>query len=81
MTLEEQKQVEDHISDFLAKLTQAEKAIVYKALHAEGIKLSYCDAIIRKEPAPRYLSANKESSAQTSTKLNLPRGIPPSKFP
>jgi hypothetical protein len=52
MNLTEQKRVEDRIASLLATLTLGEKAILYKTLYAGGLRITDCDRIIRREPAP-----------------------------
>ncbi|MBM4259733.1 MAG: hypothetical protein FJ147_28035 [Deltaproteobacteria bacterium] len=75
MTLEEQKRVEDRVARLLAALTIGEKAILYKTLYAEGLKIGACDAIIRQAPAPQV-----DGGSKTAT-LSQPLWRPASKFP
>jgi hypothetical protein len=74
MKLAEQKVVEQKIEKLLEDLTIAEKAVLYKTLHAEGLRIIVCDAMIRREPAPPEPERQKGSLAWA-----LPRGMPPMK--
>ncbi len=76
MTLKEQKCVEDSILQLLDLLTPGEKAVLYKTLHAQGLRLSHCDMIIRKAPPPVYPRTKQEAAPQA----HLPRGLPPSRL-
>jgi hypothetical protein len=76
VTLAEQKIVEEKIEKLLEDLTVAEKAVLYKTLHAEGLRISACDTLIRREPAPRHTEIPKGAP-----KWALPRGIPPMRVP
>lgn len=76
MTLEEQKYVEDSILQLLDLLTSGEKAVLYKTLHAQGLRLNHCDTIIRKAPPPVFPRTKQESTPQT----HLPRGLPSSRL-
>ena len=61
MNLEERKQLEDKISQILEGLTKGEKALLYKTLYAQGIKLADCDALIRQELRPASATARNPS--------------------
>jgi hypothetical protein len=71
MTLAEQKIAEEKVEKLLGDLTIAEKALLYKTLHAEGLRITACDALIRREPT----SANSEIQ-KAAPKWVLPRGMP-----
>jgi len=77
MTLDEQKRLEDKITQLLAGLSMGEKAILYKTLYAQGLKIADCDTLIRKAVAPVSSQDTREIAAQ----VHLARGIPPFKFP
>ena len=72
MTLAEQKIAEEKIAKLLGDLTSAEKAVLYKTLHAEGLRITACDALIRRAPAPAYTAIQK-----AAPQWALPRGLPP----
>ena len=72
MTLAEQTIVEEQIEKLLEHLTISEKAVLYKTLHAEGLRIAACDTLIRREPAPACTEIQK-----AAPKLALPRGMPP----
>jgi hypothetical protein len=76
VTLIELKIGEEKIEKLLGDLTIAEKALLYKILHAEGLRITVCDALIRREPAP----ANSEIK-KAAPKWVLPRGMPPTRVP
>jgi hypothetical protein len=76
VTLTEQKLAEEKIEKLLGDLAIAEKALLYKILHAEGLRITACDALIRREPAP----ANSEIQ-KAPTNWVLPRGMPPMRVP
>jgi hypothetical protein len=76
MTLEEQKHVEDSILQLLDLLTPGEKAVLYKTLHAQGLRLAHCDTVIRKASPPVYPRTKQEGVSQA----HLPRGLPPSRL-
>jgi hypothetical protein len=76
MTLAEQQIAEEKIEKLLGDLTIAEKALLYKTLHAEGLRITACDALIRREPAP----ANSDIQ-RAAQRLVLPRGTPPMRVP
>ena len=77
MTLAEQKIAEEKLAKLLGDLTSAEKAVLYKTLHAEGLRITACDALIRRAPAPASLG--RQNAAPTWAAL--PRGMPPLKVP
>jgi hypothetical protein len=76
VTLAEQKIVEENIEKLLDDLTVAEKAVLYKTLHAEGLRITACDTLIRREPAPLHTEIQKGAP-----KWALPRGMPPMRGP
>jgi hypothetical protein len=76
VTLAEQKIVEEKIEKLLEDLSIAEKAVLYKTLHAEGLRITACDTLIRREPAPAC--GEKQRAAPTWA---LPRGMPPMRAP
>jgi hypothetical protein len=76
MNLEERKRVEDKLSQLLDALTLGEKAILYKTLHAEGIKIADCDALIRKAPAPACTPDRQQSQPHSALRVHLARGWP-----
>jgi hypothetical protein len=76
VTFAEQKIVEEKIENVLEDLTISEKAVLYKTLYAEGLRITVCDALIRREPAPAYREIPK-----TAPKFALPRGMPPMRVP
>ena len=76
MTLAEQKIAEEKLAKLLGDLTSAEKAVLYKTLHAEGLRITACEALIRRAPAPAY-PARQTAAPQWA----LPRGMPPLKVP
>ena len=77
MTLEEQKIAEEKIRQLREDLTVAEKAILYKTFHVEGLRITACEALIRREPAPVCASRQKTVSPSAS----LPHGLSSTKFP
>ena len=79
MNLEERKRLEDKINAMLASLTRGEKAILYKTLYAEGLKISDCDDVIRKEPPPTAVTVQASSQLAPSRQTWLSRGWPPMK--
>jgi hypothetical protein len=76
MNLDERKCVEDKVIDLLDTLTLGEKAVLYKTLYAEGLKIADCDELIRKAPAPINLSAALDQQKSVASQLHLPRGWP-----
>jgi hypothetical protein len=76
VTFAEQKIVEERIENVLEDLTISEKAVLYKTPYAEGLRITVCDALIRREPAPAYTGSEKAAPMWT-----LPRGMPPMKAP
>jgi hypothetical protein len=76
MTLEEQKHVEDSIRQLLDLLTPGEKAVLYKTLHAQGLRLTHCDTVIRKASPPVHPRTKQEGTSQ----VHLPRGLPPTRL-
>jgi hypothetical protein len=76
VTLTELKIAEEKIETLLGDLTIPEKALLYKTLHAQGLRITACDALIRREPAP----ANPEIQ-KAAPKWVLPRGMPPMRVP
>ena len=75
MTPAEQNIVEEKLESLLEDLSTVEKAVLYKTLHAEGLRISACDVLSRREPAPVYTETQK--AAPTSG----PHGMPPMRFP
>ena len=81
MSLEERKKVEDKILRVLDNLTQGEQAVLYKALHAQGLRVTHCDALIEQEPAPPYAQGAQDSPPQTMVFKYPSRGMPPFRRP
>ena len=76
MNLEERKRVEDSVSALLDSLTIGEKAVLYKTLYAEGIKIADCDDLIRKASPPVIRQELPSRTQPASSQLHLPRGWP-----
>ena len=76
MKLEERKRLEDKISQILGDLTKGEKALLYKTLYAQGIKLADCGALMRQELAPASATAHNHSVGRVVRQFYLPRGLP-----
>ena len=73
MTLAEHKVVEEKIKKLVEDLTIAEKAVLCKTLHAEGLRITACDVLIRRKHALVYTETQKATPTLGSYGMPLIR--------
>jgi hypothetical protein len=76
MTQAEQKVVEERIEMLLDGLAVVEKAVLYKTLHAEGLRITACDTLIRQEPVPAYMERQQAVPALACRHSKQPMKYP-----